>query len=93
LPCVVALGAGMLACADAGPDETSDPGPAAGAHALAAGDAGPGCVDGDALPASASDGLSAEQTIEAHARQRTAASCTVQLTHRGEPLQIEYQIK
>jgi len=39
------------------------------------------------------DMASPEKALEAYARLRTATSLTVQLTRRGKPLTIEYQIK
>lgn len=39
------------------------------------------------------DMASPEKALEAYARLRTASSLTVQLTRRGQPLTIEYQIK
>ena len=39
------------------------------------------------------DMASPEKALEAYARLRTASSLTVQLTRRGKPLTIEYQIK
>jgi general secretion pathway protein C len=39
------------------------------------------------------DMASPEKALEAYARLRTATSLTVNLTRRGKPLTIEYQIK
>jgi hypothetical protein len=90
LPCVMALGASVIGCADPAPEETSEPGTAS--EAIEQADAGVHC-DADDLPEPGLDGLSPERALEAFARQRTEAACTVQLTRRGDPITIEYQIK
>jgi hypothetical protein len=91
---LVATLAAQAACAGAEPtrDEASSENATAASAVVAAGDARRRCVDAGVAPEreAAEAGPPAEGP---DARNRPRPSCTVQLTRRGDPLSIEYQIK
>jgi hypothetical protein len=83
----------LAACSGADPtgDEASSESATAASAVVAAGDRGGGCDAGVAPEREAPDTGTAPGAPDA--RTRTRASCTAQLTRRGDPLTVEYQIK
>lgn len=83
----------LAACGDAGHDPTAAASTAAELTGVDAADAGAECGDASPTAPGSSDMVRPEEALQAYICMRRATSSPVQLTLRGDPLTIEYQIK